>query len=105
MTGSLYKFSMGPRGMLAGGLVGGAFGTVAGGLSLLILRTTGMSMEEVRYWQYKWRMERDQNINLSLKNALEEKDPLLDNHNQKYGENLSLAHLDVKNEESNIKKE
>ena len=49
LTGSLYKFSMGPRGMLAGGLVGGAFGTIAGGLSLLILRTTGMSMEEVRY--------------------------------------------------------
>lgn len=87
---------MGPRGMLAGGLVGGAFGTIAGGLSLLILRTTGMSMEEVRYWQYKWRMERDQNINISMSNMMEEKDPLLENHNQKYGDNLNLDQIDAK---------
>ncbi len=58
---------MGLRGMVAGGLVGGVFGTVAGGVSLLILKMTGKSMEEVRYWQYKWRIERDQAINESMK--------------------------------------
>lgn len=67
ITGSTYKMNMGLRGMVAGGLVGGAFGTVAGCASLLILKATGKSMEEVRYWQYRWKIERDQTINEALK--------------------------------------
>lgn len=67
LTGMGYKFGMGPRGMLVGGLLGGALGGIAGGLSLLILSASGMSMEEVRYWQYKWRAQRDNDINESLK--------------------------------------
>lgn len=62
ITGGLYKVNMGLRGMAVGGLLGGGLGGVAGVLSLLVLRLSGTSMEEVRYWQYKWRAERDRTI-------------------------------------------
>lgn len=67
LTGFGYKFGMGPRGMAVGFLLGGTLGGIAGGLSLLILNASGMSMEEVRYWQYKWRSQRDNDINEALK--------------------------------------
>lgn len=62
ITGSLYKVNMGLRGMAVGGVLGGALGGIAGLLSLLVLRLSGTSMEEVRYWQYKWRLDRDKTI-------------------------------------------
>lgn len=62
VTGTLYKVNLGLRGMAVGGLLGGGLGGVAGILSLLILRVSGTSMEEVRYWQYKWRANRDATI-------------------------------------------
>lgn len=49
---------MGPRGMAAGGVVGGGLGTVAGLISVGLLKLTGTTMEEARYWQYKWKTER-----------------------------------------------
>lgn len=58
---------MGPKGMVAGGLVGGVFGTVAGVVSLGILKLSGRSMEEVRYWQYKWKLDRYETINEAMK--------------------------------------
>lgn len=51
---------MGPRGMAAGALVGGSLGVVAGGITVGLLSLTGTTMEEVRYWQYKWRTDRSQ---------------------------------------------
>jgi complex I assembly factor TIMMDC1 len=94
-TGALYKFNMGLRGMAAGGLVGGFLGGIAGGISLFILRSTGLTMEEVRYWQYKWRSSRDDAINEGHKSALkgtEMSDDHLDKHDQVVGTNR----LDIK---------
>jgi hypothetical protein len=51
---------MGPKGMGAGALVGGGLGIIAGGVTVGLLKLTGTSMDEVRYWQYKWRATRDQ---------------------------------------------
>lgn len=95
VTGGTYKFNMGLRGMAAGALVGGGLGTIAGGISLVILRSTGMTMEEVRYWQYKWRSSRDDAINESYKTTFkdsEHNDPLLVTHDEAYGAN----NLDLK---------
>ena len=39
ITGGCYKTNMGLKGMAAGGLVGGALGTIAGGLSLGPIKT------------------------------------------------------------------
>lgn len=124
LTGMGYKFNMGPRGMAVGGLLGGALGGIAGGLSLLILNASGMSMEEVRYWQYKWRAQRDAHIHGAIKVffffcwTLSElfkfefsftqkssnitKDDLLDEHDKTVGtDKISLDNLDtekIKNE-------
>lgn len=67
VTGSLYKMNMGLRGMAVGGLLGGSLGAVAGAVSLLVLKVSGKSMEEVRYWQYQWKTNRVSNIRESMK--------------------------------------
>lgn len=94
-TGALYKFSMGPKGMVSGGLVGMAFGGIAGLASLAILRASGTTMEEVRFWQYKWKASRDEAINESLKvQSSEESDQLLDGHHRKFGTaNITLDNI------------
>lgn len=86
VTGAMYKFNMGPKGMTSGGLVGMALGGAAGVASLAILKSTGTTMEEVRFWQYKWKVSRDEAINESLKmQSTEEADLLLANHHEKFG--------------------
>lgn len=95
-TGATYKFNLGLRGMAAGLIVGGGLGTIAGGVSLLILRSTGMTMEEVRYWQYKWRSKRDDAINDSFKfqmKSTEMHDPLMELHDQK--PEVAAANMDL----------
>lgn len=100
VTGSMYKFNMGLRGMAAGAIFGGVFGTIAGGVTLLILYSTGMTMEEARYWQYKWRSNRDDAVNESIKvdvRGTEMHEPMFDEHDTKHGAtNLDLKILDAK---------
>lgn len=67
LSGALYKFNMGLRGMAAGGIIGGFLGGLGGAASLLIMALSGTSMQEVRYWQYKWRTNRDDAIAESYK--------------------------------------
>lgn len=96
-TGAMYKFNLGLRGLAAGAIVGGALGTVGGAISLLILRSTGMTMEEVRYWQYKWRSSRDDAINEGWKTQFkgtERSDALMDYHDSK--PEIGLDKLDIK---------
>lgn len=49
---------MGPKGMAAGSFVGSILGTFAGCATIGLLTLTGTTMEETRYWQYKWKSER-----------------------------------------------
>lgn len=80
--------------MTAGALVGGFFGTIAGGVSLLLLRATGMTMEEARYWQYKWRSHRDETIREGWKTQVRgtEENEMFAQHDQVVGE----GKLDIK---------
>lgn len=85
-TGAMYKFNLGLRGIAAGTIVGGVLGTLGGAVSLLLLKSTGTTMEEVRYWQYKWRSNRDENINEGFKTQIkgtERDDPLISQHDEK----------------------
>uniref|UniRef100_A0A8D8J6R7 Complex I assembly factor TIMMDC1, mitochondrial n=1 Tax=Culex pipiens TaxID=7175 RepID=A0A8D8J6R7_CULPI len=102
VTGAMYKFNMGLRGMTSGGLVGLSFGGIAGLLSLAILRATGTTMEEVRFWQYKWQDNRDQAIRDSIaKQSAGEADPLLEGHHEKFGTaNLDLDKVIAGSEET-----
>nr|CAD7200377.1 unnamed protein product [Timema douglasi] len=86
ITGSCFKMNMGVKGMVVGGLLGSALGGLAGGLSLAILNITGTSMDDVRYWQYKWKQERVKQEQKTFKTYEERKDfPLLKHHNEKIG--------------------
>lgn len=42
---------MGPKAMVSGGLAGGALGTIAGLLTLAILKFSGTTAEEIRFWR------------------------------------------------------
>uniref|UniRef100_A0A182YS17 Complex I assembly factor TIMMDC1, mitochondrial n=2 Tax=Anopheles stephensi TaxID=30069 RepID=A0A182YS17_ANOST len=97
ITGAMYKFSMGLRGMASGGLVGLVLGGLAGGLSLGIMRATGTTMEEVRFWQYKWHTNREQVIRESIKTQADvEEEPLLKHHHSKFGTaNIDLEAIEA----------
>ncbi|EDW14963.1 RPII140-upstream gene protein [Drosophila mojavensis] len=91
ITGALYKLNLGLRGMAAGGIIGGFMGGVAGVASLLLMKASGTTMEEVRYWQYKWRVQRDDDIHQALKNEAEKDAPeLFTAHDKRVGETVTL---------------
>ncbi|EDW81658.1 uncharacterized protein Dwil_GK10906 [Drosophila willistoni] len=91
ITGSLYKMNLGLRGMAAGGIIGGFLGGVAGVTSLLIMKASGTSMEEVRYWQYKWRLERDDTIQQAIKKQGDkDTSDLVKSHDSRVGEQINL---------------
>ncbi|KAH8338502.1 hypothetical protein KR059_007691 [Drosophila kikkawai] len=95
LTGSLYKMNLGLRGMAAGGIIGGFLGGVAGVASLLLMKASGTSMEEVRYWQYKWRLERDDNIQQAFKKMTEGDEPeLFKVHDEKMPEQQTQVSLE-----------
>jgi len=90
-AGAMYKINSGLRGITAGGILGAGLGGIAGLVSLAILKLSGTTMEEVRYWQYQWKVERDETINAAkLKNSPHEQDPLLVAHEE------TLAVKDIK---------
>lgn len=55
VAGLSYKFLQGPRASLVGGFVGGVLGLITGCLSLVLMRSTGMTIEEIRHWHYSVR--------------------------------------------------
>jgi len=106
VAGAMYKVNTGLRGMTVGGLLGIGLGGVAGAISLVVLKFSGTSMEEVRYWQYNWKKDRDQSITAAeLKNSLSERDPLLDAHGEAISvKDHSLQTIKVEKEVKSDKK-
>ncbi|KAH8417646.1 hypothetical protein KR222_003496 [Zaprionus bogoriensis] len=91
ITGGLYKLNLGLRGMAAGGIIGAFLGGIAGVASLLLMKASGTSMEEVRYWQYKWRLDRDENVQSAIKSQVRKEEPeLFAAHDNRVGEKISL---------------
>lgn len=102
--------------MAAGALVGGGLGTVAGGVTVGLLALTGTTMEEVRYWQYKWKTDRDDAYKEGFEKGLSEtpfnhKNVMQDLHDIKVGvtrpnlDQLSDEPEEPKKDESEAKKE
>lgn len=89
--------NLGLRGIAVGTLVGGVLGGLGGTASLLLLNLSGTSMEEVRYWQYKWKTNREKAINEANRKHQPLEDPLLESHDEQVGNsNLSLENLEKK---------
>lgn len=96
VTGGIYKVNLGLRGIIVGNGLGATLGGIAGGLSLLILRSSGMTMEEVRYWQYKWKDERSKSVREAyIKETKNEADKFMELHNQSIENKISLDNLEV----------
>lgn len=55
LAGSTYKLPMGPKAMISGGLAGAAMGTVAGVLTVGIMKLSGTTAEDLRYWKKGWK--------------------------------------------------
>ena len=55
LGGAFYKLSMGPKGMVAGGVAGGFLGTIAGCISVGMMKLTGTTTEDLRYWRQGWK--------------------------------------------------
>ncbi|XP_022903666.1 RPII140-upstream gene protein [Onthophagus taurus] len=70
-TGFIYKFSAGPRAWLVGSGLGLVLGTVAGSVTYGILSYTGLSMDQVRYWQYRWKEKREQAYKDTIRSQME----------------------------------
>ncbi|KDR16313.1 RPII140-upstream gene protein [Zootermopsis nevadensis] len=83
VTGALYKCNMGLRGMAVGGGLGSVLGGICGLVSLSVLKMTGLTMEEIRYWQYQWKEDRYKQFIRSGDDNKE--NPLFTNHDKKIG--------------------
>lgn len=46
VTGAIYKFGLGPKGMISGGFFGGLLGTFGGYLIYITLKLSGTTMED-----------------------------------------------------------
>lgn len=47
VSGAIYKFSLGPKGMVSGGFFGGLIGTFGGSMLYIISKLSGVTMNEV----------------------------------------------------------
>ena len=82
VTGATYKCGLGLRGIIVGGGLGSVLGGIAGLASLGILKMSGMTMEEIRYWQYQWKQERERQFFKEEKNN---EDVLFEHHRKVVG--------------------
>lgn len=60
VTGFLYKMNLGLRGALVGSGLGSILGVVCGGLSILALKLSGITIDEVYTAQQEWVHSRNQ---------------------------------------------
>lgn len=60
VTGFSYKFTMGPRAWLVGAGLGCALGTFAGSITVLLLKLSGVSMEDVKQLHYRLYNQREE---------------------------------------------
>lgn len=62
VTGALYKFPLGPKGMISGGFFGTFIGTAAGALLVGALKLSGVSMKEIHRKQSEYFDLRDKSV-------------------------------------------
>ncbi|XP_046743252.1 RPII140-upstream gene protein [Diprion similis] len=94
ITGGMYKTMLGPRAMLVGGAVGGVFGGVTGALTLALLKLSGTTMEEMRYWQYNWKENKEKPFKNAVTQAIQQPTEMEILHDKRV-ENLKIQEQEV----------
>jgi len=106
LAGFMYKFNMGPRGWIVGGGLGATLGCICGAVTLGLLKLTGLSIEETRYWQYQWRQGRKEYYRKGMAEYLEKEDfAIIKIHNDEMGkEGRHIDNIDntVKNTKDKV---
>lgn len=82
LAGFLYKFKLGPRAWIVGAGLGVILGSIGGIATSSLLNATGMTMEEVRYWNYKWSQSRSDSFNSAVKDQLKEELEIISEQNK-----------------------
>lgn len=62
--------------MAAGTVIGCVMGAIAGTASVGLLKLTGRDMNEIRYWQYRWKEEREAMIRAGMEKQMDKEDKL-----------------------------
>ncbi|XP_050452895.1 RPII140-upstream gene protein isoform X3 [Cataglyphis hispanica] len=70
VTGLLFKMNLGLRGALVGVGLGSILGGICGGTSLLILKLSGVTIDEVLEAQQKWINSRDEILHNKIKKCM-----------------------------------
>lgn len=60
ITGALFKTNLGPKGMVAGGIVGGFLGFLGGAASLTLLYLTGYTIDDIEKTQHSMHQSRNE---------------------------------------------
>jgi len=91
IAGGVYRMNMGLRGMIAGGTLGSLIGLLAGSVTLLILRLSGSTLDDVQKWQTDMAERRErQLLEASAKKTAamnKETHSLLVDHDKNLGKN------------------
>ncbi|XP_050300288.1 RPII140-upstream gene protein [Anthonomus grandis grandis] len=97
VAGFAYKFYSGPRGWIVGSGLGVVLGLVCGVTTLGILKLSGLSLQEARYYQYRWLESRNEAVKKGLASYMEKDDfAVIKMHNDEVGEaGKSLDNLDA----------
>lgn len=117
-AGTIYKLSLGPRGMAVGCLVGecfflgprnfanfairvqgGVLGTLAGSVMVGVCHLTGIDMDHIRYYQHEWmKQEKREEKQEMMKIIVEDENYAtapLHKRDEILGKNLALSSLDA----------
>ncbi|KAK4875098.1 hypothetical protein RN001_011520 [Aquatica leii] len=76
-AGFVYRFKLGPRAWVVGTTIGLVLGTFTGVITYSLLNLTGMTMQDVRYWNYKWLEKRTDSFNKAHKEHIEKEQSIL----------------------------
>ncbi|XP_050730545.1 RPII140-upstream gene protein-like [Eriocheir sinensis] len=89
ITGAIFKLKNGPKPAIAGAVMGGALGTIAGCVNLALLALSGTTNDQLRKYHYEW-YEHKQEERLKSLHAAREKDTdtLSLQHNSKVNPDL-----------------
>ncbi|CAL1681298.1 unnamed protein product [Lasius platythorax] len=100
VTGLLFKMNLGLRAALVGSGLGSILGGICGGVSILILKISGVTIDEVLEAQQQWVNSRDETLHKKIKECISTELPEV---KQLYEENQKVRSVQQKENIENHK--